>query len=105
MTSQSHPNEATKRNRTTPDFETSSVGGLHPSESNEGSSRRRFLQMSVGGTVAALVTAEGIGFVTPRRTLAQTTLSPDAALQDLMDGNKRFTTERLTAHEHDLVIL
>jgi carbonic anhydrase len=41
----------------------------------------------------------------PRRVLAQTTLSPDGALQELMDGNKRFTAERLTACEHDLAIL
>jgi hypothetical protein len=34
----------------------------------------------------------------------QSTLSPDAALTELMDGNKRFTTGGLTAHEHDLAI-
>ena len=44
-------------------------------------------------------------FVTPRPALAQTTLSPDAALQELMDGNKRFTAARLTACDHDLAIL
>jgi carbonic anhydrase len=32
-------------------------------------------------------------------------LSPDAALQELMDGNKRFISERRTACEHDLAIL
>jgi hypothetical protein len=35
----------------------------------------------------------------------QSTLNPDAALTELMDGNKRFTTGGLTAHEHDLAIL
>jgi len=47
----------------------------------------------------------GMKFVTPRPTLAQTTLSPDAALQELMDGNMRFTAETLTSYEHDLSIL
>jgi carbonic anhydrase len=61
--------------------------------------------MALGGTVVGLTTAAGVELVTPRRVLAQTALSPDAALQELMDGNKRFTTERLTACEHDLAIL
>ena|SRR5271157_1053190 len=59
----------------------------------------------MGGTVAGLVTAAGTQFVLPRRVLAQTTLSPDDALRELMDGNKRFVAERVTAHEHDLAIL
>jgi carbonic anhydrase len=85
--------------------ESSSLCDLYPNVSNEGSSRRRFLQMTIGGTVAGLVTVAGMEFVTPRPTLAQTTLSPDAALQELMDGNKRFTSESPTANEHDLAIL
>jgi carbonic anhydrase len=61
--------------------------------------------MTVGGAVAGLVTATGMEFGAPRRILAQTPLSPDAALQELMDGNRRFSTERLTSCEHDLSIL
>ena len=79
--------------------------GLDPSESKNDSSRRSFLHMTAEATVAGLVSAAGIEFVTPHRALAQTTTSPDAALQELMDGNKRFTAERLTACEHDLTIL
>jgi len=75
------------------------------STSNHNSSRRRFLQMTVGGTVAGLTTAVGIEVVAPQRLRAQTALSPDAALQELMDGNKRFTAQRLAACEHDLAIL
>jgi len=52
-----------------------------------------------------LSAAAGVEFVTPRRVLAQSTLSPDAALKELMDGNKRFTSARLTACEHGLAIL
>lgn len=85
--------------------ESSSFCGLDPSVLNKPSSRRRFLHMTAEGTVAGLVSAAGIEFVTPHRALAQTTLSPDAALQELVDGNKRFAAERPTAFEHDLAIL
>jgi carbonic anhydrase len=78
---------------------------FRPRVANETSSRRRFLQRAMGGTVAGLVTAAGTEFVLPRRVLAQTMLSPDDALRELMDGNKRFVAERVTAHEHDLAIL
>ncbi len=67
-------------------------------------SRRRFLQLGVSGTVAGLLTG-GLEFVAPTQALAQSTLSPDAALAELMEGNKRFTSGRMTAHEHDLAIL
>jgi carbonic anhydrase len=69
------------------------------------SSRRRFLCAATGGALAGLVTAAGMEFTTPPSALAQSTLTPDAALQELMDGNRRFTTGRLTAHEQDLAIL
>jgi carbonic anhydrase len=72
--------------------------------SNQIGSRRRFLQMGLTGTVAGVLTS-GLELVFPPQERAQTTLSPDAALTELMDGNKRFTTGRLTAHEHDLAIL
>jgi carbonic anhydrase len=69
------------------------------------SSRRSFFQKTIGGVVAGLVTATGMEFAAPRRVLAQTALSPDAALQELMDGNRRFSSDRLTSCEHDLAIL
>jgi carbonic anhydrase len=68
-------------------------------------SRRSFLQMTLGGTLAGLATAAGVELTTPYSVLAQSKLSPDAALQELMDGNRRFTSGRLTAHEQDLAIL
>jgi carbonic anhydrase len=86
-----------KRNRT--------AGSSHAGVSNEGSSRRRFLQMTLGGTVAGLAIATGMELAAPHRVLAQSSLSPDAALKELMDGNQRFTSNRLTAHDHDLAIL
>jgi carbonic anhydrase len=52
-----------------------------------------------------MVTAAGVELSSPRPAHAQSKLSPDAALQELMDGNRRFTSGRLTAHEQDLAIL
>jgi carbonic anhydrase len=83
----------------------SRVGGIETRMANSESSRRRFLQMSMGGTLAGCVTAMGIEFSGAHPVLAQSKLSPDAALQELMDGNGRFTSGRLTAHEQDLAIL
>jgi carbonic anhydrase len=85
--------------------ECSTACGMHPSSAATDSSRRKFLQMTVGGTAAGLAAAAGIELATPPRALSQSTLTPDAALQELMDGNKRFTSERLTSFEHDLAIL
>ena len=62
------------------------------------------MQLGVTGTVAGLLTG-GLEFATPPQAWSQSTLSPDAALAELMEGNKRFRTGRLTAHEHDLAIL
>lgn len=72
--------------------------------SSQVASRRQFLHMGVTGTVVGLLTS-GLKLAFPRQAGAQSMLSPDAALTELMDGNKRFTTGRMTAHEHDLAIL
>jgi carbonic anhydrase len=69
---------------------------------NQDSSRRGFLQTAVAGTVGLV--AASMSFA-PGRALAQSQLSPDAALQALMDGNRRFTSEKLIAFEQDLAIL
>src|SRR5215467_669438 len=67
-------------------------------------SRRRFLQMGLSGTAIGLLTA-GLDLSATSRAWAQSTLSPDAALTELMDGNKRFISGRLTHNEQDLAIL
>jgi carbonic anhydrase len=67
------------------------------------SSRRRFLQIGVTGAAAGLLS--GLELTAPLQARAQSTLSPDAALTELMDGNKRFTSGKLTSHDHDLAIL
>jgi len=66
-------------------------------------SRRRFLQIGLTGTAAGLLS--GLELASPLQARAQSTLTPDAALAELMDGNKRFTSEKLTSFEHDLAIL
>jgi carbonic anhydrase len=68
------------------------------------SSRRQIFRMAAGGILAGLA-AKGMEFATPHPVLAQSKLSPDAALHELMDGNKRFSSRRLTALDQDLGIL
>jgi carbonic anhydrase len=67
-------------------------------------SRRQFLQLGVTGTVVGLLTS-GLEFATPPPARAQSPLTPDAALAELMEGNKRFIAGKMTAYEHDLAIL
>jgi len=106
MISHPHPaNDGSKRKPAALGAESSSGSGLRPKALVEDSSRRKFLRMTVRGTVAGLTAAAAVEFVKPRPALAQSTLSPDAALQELLDGNKRFTAGHLTACEHDLDVL
>ena len=64
-------------------------------------SRRSFLQsVSAGALIAAVA---NVALVRP--ALALTTLTPDAALKRMMDGNARYAAERLEAFNEDLAIL
>jgi carbonic anhydrase len=67
-------------------------------------SRRRFLQMGATGAVAGIM-AGGLDLAAPTPVLAQSNLNPNAAVDELMEGNKRFTGGRMTGHEQDLAIL
>ena len=60
-------------------------------------SRRRLL----GATLAGLAA----GLAMPAAARAQSTKSPDEALQALMDGNQRFVERKLTFYQDDLTIL
>lgn len=71
---------------------------------NTGWSRRELLRAGFTVTAASLV-ASGLELAIPTRAEAQSTLTPAAALAALMEGNKRFTSGKLTAHEQDLAIL
>ena len=82
---------------------------ISPSAAFNQQSRRNFLRGSaaaVAGIVTAGVAAETArSFLSPHSVLAQSTLTPDAALKQLMDGNRRFVSGKTTAHEHDVAIL
>jgi carbonic anhydrase len=82
----------------------SAEDGRETYASNQDSSRRRFMRITMGGALAGLATA-GVELATPRSAFAQSNLSPDAALKELMDGNGRFRARRLTADAEDLAIL
>ena len=66
--------------------------------------RRQFLRHVLLGAVAGAAVA-GIEGALPRPLLAQTPLTPDAALRALMAGNERFDNNQLTSVEHDLRML
>jgi carbonic anhydrase len=64
-------------------------------------SRRGFFREIVTG-----VTTAGIaGLTLELAASAQTTLSPEAALQQLIDGNRRFAEGHLTSFDEDLTVL
>jgi len=64
-----------------------------------GATRRSFLAGS------ALLAGGATALLPPCSSRAQTTLSPDAALAQLMDGNARYVAHRLTSFDEDLAIL
>jgi carbonic anhydrase len=64
-------------------------------------SRREFLRETLVGAAAAGVAALTFEPIAS----AQTALSPEAALQQLIDGNGRFAEGRMTSFEEDLDIL
>jgi carbonic anhydrase len=62
------------------------------------------LQLGLAGAAAGLVTG-GLELTLPSQARAQSILTPDAALTELVEGNKRFIAEKLTSFDADLVIL
>jgi len=74
-------------------------GGMHHAKASSGLSRRSMLWTGIAGAIAATAFAsEDVAF-------AQTALSPEAALQALLDGNKRFVAKRLNSCSEDLALL
>jgi carbonic anhydrase len=65
--------------------------------------RRSFLKTYASG--GAVVAATATGLITSLPLPAQSSLTPDAALAELMAGNKRFASGKGTAHQEDLAIL
>jgi carbonic anhydrase len=75
-----------------------------PAAGCAGWSRRGFLRTGVGLT-AGLAAGLGGGLAVPSAARAQTQMTPDAALQAMMDGNKRFTQGQMTSFNDDLKML
>ena len=71
---------------------------------NDEWSRRELLKTGLMTTAAGFF-ASGLSAVLPLSVQAQSTLTPSAALDELMAGNRRFVSGQLTAHEHDLAVL
>ncbi len=67
-------------------------------------SRRGLLRSGAALTVG-LAAGWGAEFAWPTSALAQTQMTPDAALQTMMDGNKRFTQGQMTSFNDDLKLL
>jgi carbonic anhydrase len=67
--------------------------------------RRRFLQLASCGAVGAGLVNAGLMASSPKAFAQTNPTTPDAVLQELLDGNKRFTGGKMTSHDHDLEIL
>ena len=67
--------------------------------------RRQFLRTILSGAAAGVAAHAGIVFGAPERLGAQTNLSSDAALQELLAGNQRFATNQLSSIGHDLTTI
>jgi carbonic anhydrase len=64
-------------------------------------SRRGFFREIVAGVATAGIAGLGLDLTAS----AQTSLTPDAALQQLIDGNRRFAEGRMTSFDEDLLLL
>jgi carbonic anhydrase len=67
--------------------------------------RRRFLQLAAGGAFVGWMGTAASQLSFPQPAFAQSALTPDAALAELMAGNERFVTRRITSDAQDLAIL
>jgi carbonic anhydrase len=70
-----------------------------------GINRRRFLHSTVSGVAIGIAAQAGIELGVPTMLEAQTNLTPDAALKELMAGNERFAANQLTSVQQDLEVL
>src|SRR6478736_3609894 len=66
---------------------------------------RRGLLRSGAVLTAGLMAGWGTEIALPKRARAQTQMTPDAALQAMMDGNKRFAQGQMTSFNDDLKML
>ena len=71
-------------------------------EDRDFETRRHFLEAKAAAIGAPLLAAAGTDIATPAKLGAETQLTPEAALRELLAGNKRFTSGRMTALDEDL---
>jgi carbonic anhydrase len=69
-----------------------------------GWNRRQFLHHTLSGAGVAM-SASGLALALPAMLPAQTNLTPDQALDELLAGNQRFASNQLSSIEHDLTAL
>jgi carbonic anhydrase len=67
--------------------------------------RRKFIFSGARKLTGGVLAAAGTEFLASKRLLAQTRLTPDAAINELLAGNKRFTAGRISSLQQDLSIL
>jgi len=68
-------------------------------------SRRGFLASSVVGVAAGVLAGAGAEFAPVSAARAQSTLTPEGALHEMMEGNRRFVEGRMTSFNDDLKML
>lgn len=74
-----------------------------PEDTGNRFSRRELLRTGIGAGAALL--AGGVQLAAPAPVLAQSKLTPEAALAELTAGNKRYTSGKLQAFDQDLAVL
>jgi carbonic anhydrase len=67
--------------------------------------RRQFLHTVLAGAAVGITAHAGSELAAPPTLHAQTPLTPDAALHELLAGNQRFVAQQLTSIARDLTIL
>src|SRR5450759_542612 len=78
-------------------------GSMEPAGQKDADlARRGFLCNAIAGTAVVLA---GATLIRSRPASAQSTLTPDAALKALMDGNQRYVGGQLQSLDEDLSIL
>jgi carbonic anhydrase len=76
-------------------------GGLR----SQGISRRSALRTALAGAAGAALSSAGLGPFGIKSGFAQSELSPDQALEKLLEGNHRFVNGHMTSDAEDLAIL
>jgi len=68
-------------------------------------SRRGLMRRALAGVAAGLIPAAALQFPFAQTARAQSTMTPEQALQALSDGNQRFISGKLASFDEDLTIL